>query len=57
VSFKEILVYEEKVREIKDRPPPKNVSEIRNFYGLTSFYRRFLKDFSTIVATLNEIGN
>ena len=33
----------------------KNASEVHSFYWLTSFYRRFIKDFSTIVAPLNDL--
>ena len=55
VSSKGVQVDEEKVKAIQEWPTPKSVTEVRSFHGLASFYRRYVKDFSTLVAPLNEV--
>lgn len=44
-----------KVSAILDIPSPKNVHEVRRFVGMSAWYRRFVPDFSTIVAPLTNL--
>ncbi|GKA89638.1 putative reverse transcriptase domain-containing protein [Tanacetum coccineum] len=44
-----------KIKSIKDWASPKTPTEIRQFLGLASYYRRFIKGFSKIVKSMTKL--
>jgi hypothetical protein len=44
-----------KVKQVRDWTIPKNVTEVRSFLGMTSYYRRFIKDYAAKAKPLHEL--
>jgi len=44
----------DEVKAIKEWPEPKIINEARSFHGLTSFYTRFIRRFSSIMAPVTD---
>ena len=44
-----------KVEVVKDWPKPKDATEIRQFLGLTNYFRKFIKDYSSVAAPLMDL--
>lgn len=55
VNSSGLLVDPEKVRAILELKAPTKVSELRRILGICGWYRRFLKDFSTVTAPLRTL--
>jgi hypothetical protein len=50
-----VQVYREKMWAILDWPSLENVKHLRGFFGICSYYRRFEKRLSQLVAPLTDL--
>jgi len=50
-----VKIQKEKIEEVLNWPTPRNVKEVQKFLGLANYYRRFIKNFTRIVALLHML--
>jgi len=55
VSAEGIDPQEEKIRSIQDWPVPKCVRDVHAFFGLASYYRKFVQNFASIAEPLSAL--
>lgn len=55
VSEKGVETDPEKINGIKSWPIPTNLKELCSFLGFAGYYRRFIRDYSTIAKPLNDL--
>ena len=46
-----------KIQAVQDWPTPKTVTDVRRFHGFAAWYGKFVKDFSTLAAPLNDLNS
>ena len=55
VSGKGVATKPQNIAAIQTRPKPHNVSKLRDFLGLTGYYRRFVKNYRQICRPLHDL--
>ena len=55
VSKDGVMVDPSKIEAVKSWARPTNVTEVRSFVGLASYYHRFVKGFSSVASQLTNL--
>jgi hypothetical protein len=50
-----VQVHQENIKAIIEWPTPRNVTELKSFLGLYTYYRKFVKGFSQLTAPLTDL--
>ena len=56
VSTKGIRVNSQKIEAVKQCPKPTSTIDIKSFYGLAGYYKRFVEGFSSIASPLTRLN-
>ncbi|MBW0482439.1 hypothetical protein O181_022154 [Austropuccinia psidii MF-1] len=54
VSYEGLKIDQEKVQQILNRPPPRNLKALQSFLGFANFYCRFIKNYSKKISSLTS---
>jgi hypothetical protein len=55
IGMNGVQVHQEKIRAIIEWPTPRNVTELKSFLGLCTYYRKFVKGFSQLTMPLTNL--
>ncbi len=55
ISSEGVAMDDKKVQSVLNWPQPKTVKELQCFLGFANFYRRFIRNFSTVAAQLTSL--
>ena len=55
VNCEEIHTTEEKLKKVKEAPPPGNVKQLKSYLGLITYYNKFMKNLATVAEPLYRL--
>ena len=55
ISKARVTTNAKKIQAISDWPLPQNIKQLREFLGLTGYYKKFVRSYETICRPLNKL--